>query len=152
MIRIVAPSSPPRLRWIFHGQARVCRHGRRYRSALFSDAAQPSPTEVADLQRFKVHAPVTRFTEDEEMTRDAARHWAQEELKPIVRDMDNEAKLRSEIVQSLFDCGFMGMVSDTFGSNLVCGRLVCRLRSDAFQHTYAALTHMYILHTRRAPQ
>lgn len=86
----------------------MCRHGMRYRSA-FSDSTQPSPTEVADLQRFKVHAPITRFTEDEEMTRDAARHWAQEELKPIVRDMDNEAKLRSDIVQSLFDCGFMGM-------------------------------------------
>jgi alkylation response protein AidB-like acyl-CoA dehydrogenase len=53
---------------------------------------------------------VTTFTEDEEMTRDAARQWAQEELKPLVRDMDDQGKLKAEIIQSLFDCGFMGMV------------------------------------------
>jgi short/branched chain acyl-CoA dehydrogenase len=58
------------------------------------------------LQR---HAPITTFTEDEEMTRDAVRAWAREELQPVVRDMDNEAKLRPERLQSLFDQGFMGM-------------------------------------------
>lgn len=54
--------------------------------------------------------PVTQFTEDEQMARDAARIWANEELKPIVRDMDNECKTRPEVIQSLFDNGFMGMV------------------------------------------
>jgi alkylation response protein AidB-like acyl-CoA dehydrogenase len=54
---------------------------------------------------------VTRFTEDEEMTRDAARQWAQQDLKPIVREMDNESKLRPSVIQSLFEMGFMGMVS-----------------------------------------
>lgn len=55
--------------------------------------------------------PVTQFTEDEEMIRDAARHWANEELRPLVRDMDDEGKTRPEVVQGLFDHGFMGMVS-----------------------------------------
>jgi hypothetical protein len=54
--------------------------------------------------------PVTQFTEDEQMARDAARVWANEELKPIVRDMDNECKTRPEVIQSLFDNGFLGMV------------------------------------------
>jgi short/branched chain acyl-CoA dehydrogenase len=54
-------------------------------------------------------SPVTRFTEDEEMIRDAVRAWAAQELQPIVREMDNEAQLRPEILQSLFDQGFMGM-------------------------------------------
>lgn len=58
--------------------------------------------------------PVTQFTEDEEMVRDAARHWANEELRPLVREMDDEAKTRPEIVQGLFDHGFMGMVSNLF--------------------------------------
>ena len=98
------------------GQAIVCRNVKRYLSELSESTTQAGSTKVAGVQRCNVHAPITRFTEDEEMTRDAARHWAQEELKPLVRDMDNEAKLRSEIVQSLFDCGFMGMVSDSFGS------------------------------------
>ena len=55
--------------------------------------------------------PVTKFTEDEEMVRDAARTWANQELKPIVRDMDDECKTRPEVIRGLFDHGFMGMVS-----------------------------------------
>jgi hypothetical protein len=58
-----------------------------------------------------LRSPVTRFTEDEAMTRDAARQWAQQDLKPVVREMDNEAKLRPTVIQSLFEMGFMGMVS-----------------------------------------
>ena len=55
--------------------------------------------------------PVTKFTEDEEMVRDAARTWANQELKPIVRDMDDECKTRPEVIRGLFDHGFMRMVS-----------------------------------------
>lgn len=58
-----------------------------------------------------MHLPITQFNEDEQMTRSAARQWAREVLKPIVRDMDNEEKLRPDIIRSLFDNGFMGMVS-----------------------------------------
>jgi hypothetical protein len=54
--------------------------------------------------------PVTQFTEDEQMARDAARIWANEELKPLVRDMDNECKTHPEVILRLFDNGFMGMV------------------------------------------
>jgi short/branched chain acyl-CoA dehydrogenase len=55
------------------------------------------------------HSPVTVFTEDEEMTRDAVRAWARDELHPVVRAMDDESKVRPEILQSLFSHGFMGM-------------------------------------------
>ena len=55
--------------------------------------------------------PVTTFTEDEEMVRDAARMWAHQELKPLVREMDDECKTRPEVIQGLFAQGFMGMVS-----------------------------------------
>ena len=61
--------------------------------------------------------PVTKFTEDEEMVRDAARAWANQELKPIVRDMDDECKTRPEVIRSLFDHGFMGMVSFCLAAN-----------------------------------
>jgi hypothetical protein len=54
--------------------------------------------------------PVTKFTEDEEMVRDAARAWANQELKPFVREMDDDCKTRPEVIQGLFDHGFMGMV------------------------------------------
>jgi short/branched chain acyl-CoA dehydrogenase len=55
------------------------------------------------------HGPVTVFTEDETLTRDAVRQWAREELLPIVRDMDDKGAIRPELVQSLFQQGFMGM-------------------------------------------
>lgn len=55
------------------------------------------------------HPPITVFTEDEQMTRDAVRQWARDELSPVVRDMDEKGQLRPEIIQSLFDQGFMGM-------------------------------------------
>lgn len=53
--------------------------------------------------------PVTTFTEDEEMVRATARQWANDILKPVVREMDNERKTYPEIIQGLFDNGFMGM-------------------------------------------
>ena len=56
------------------------------------------------------HMPVTTFTEDEDMTRHAVRQWAREILLPVVRDMDDQGKLRPEIIASLFENGFMGMV------------------------------------------
>ena len=69
--------------------------------------------------------PLTQFTEDEEMVRDAARHWANEELRPLVRDMDNEGKTRPEIIQGLFDHGFMGMVSKFY---VYCNIFVQKIR------------------------
>ena len=55
-------------------------------------------------------SPVTCFTEDESMVRDAVRSWANAELKPLVRQMDDEECLNPEILQQLFDIGFMAMV------------------------------------------
>jgi len=64
-----------------------------------------------NAEEWRNRMPVTSFTEDEMMVRDAARMWAKQELKPIVREMDDACETRPEIIQSLFDHGFMGMVS-----------------------------------------
>lgn len=69
------------------------------------------PDSIMENGDHEQRMPLTLFTEDEEMVREAARHWANEELRPLVRDMDNEGKTRPEIIQGLFDHGFMGMVS-----------------------------------------
>ena len=67
--------------------------------------------DVLDHDDREHRLPVTAFTEDEEMAREAARAWADQELRPLVREMDDECKTRPEVVQGLFDHGFMGMVS-----------------------------------------
>ena len=54
--------------------------------------------------------PITFFSEDESMTRDAARSWANSQLKPLVREMDDEERINPSILQQLFDNGFMAMV------------------------------------------
>jgi short/branched chain acyl-CoA dehydrogenase len=70
--------------------------------------------------------PVTRFTEDEEMIRDAVRSWVATELLPVVREMDNEAKLRPEILESLFAQGFMGMeVPEEYGGSSLSFTSAC---------------------------
>lgn len=85
--------------------------------------------------------PVTHFTEDEEMIRDAARHWANEELRPLVRDMDNEGKTRPEVVQGLFDHGFMGMVSS---SNAYCKIFRKKHCNYACSYFLLASTHHHV--------
>lgn len=80
-------------------------------SSVLDDNNGEYPTE---------HPPITVFTEDEQMIRDAVRQWAREELQPVVREMDNEGKLKSAVIDSLFQQGFMGMEipADYGGSEL----------------------------------
>ena len=65
----------------------------------------------SDSIHFGSQSPITCFTEDESMTRDVVRSWANTELKPLVRQMDDDECIDSEILQQLFDNGFMAMVS-----------------------------------------
>ena len=75
----------------------------------FSTAA-----EVPDyLNHSLQHSPLTVFTEDESMIRDAVRQWARDELLPVVREMDEAAQLRPDILESLFAQGYMGMEIET---------------------------------------
>ena len=81
-------------------------------SVSSSKAFLSSTTSLSDsdaVHNSLQHAPVTVFTEDETLTQEAVRQWAREELLPHVRDMDNQACYRDEIIQSLFQQGFMGM-------------------------------------------
>lgn len=72
--------------------------------------------------------PVTCYTDDETHVRNATRKWCQTELLPVVRDMDNASEMKPEILQGLFDQGYMGMEIpvDLGGSELsfTCANLV----------------------------
>jgi len=64
------------------------------------------------------HAPVTIFSEDETMTRDAVRQWARDEVAPLVRSMDDQGRLDPNLLQSLFAQGFMGLeISEELGGS-----------------------------------
>jgi alkylation response protein AidB-like acyl-CoA dehydrogenase len=60
--------------------------------------------------------PLTAFSEDEQMLRDAAADFAKSTLLPRVHSMEKAEKIDHEVIQSLFDMGFMGIeVPEQYG-------------------------------------
>ena len=62
------------------------------------------------------HIPLTVLSEDEQLFRDSCRGFAEENIKPLVHKMDEEAKLEKSLIPRLFDLGLMGIhVPEKFG-------------------------------------
>ena len=55
------------------------------------------------------HLPLTVLSDDEQMFRDSCRSFAEGRIKPLVRRMDEEAKLDLTVIPELFDLGLMGI-------------------------------------------
>lgn len=62
-------------------------------------------TRVEDL----LVQPLTVLSEEERMFRASVREFAEAEIKPHVREMDEKQKIRPEIIQKCFDLGLMGI-------------------------------------------
>ena len=54
-------------------------------------------------------APLTLLSEEEEMFQQAVRDFAVEKIRPMVHDMDHDAKMSPELIQSFFELGIMGI-------------------------------------------
>ncbi len=54
-------------------------------------------------------APLTRLTEDETIFRDSVHEFARTQVAPLVREMDEHAKLPRTLVDALFSLGVMGI-------------------------------------------
>jgi short-chain 2-methylacyl-CoA dehydrogenase len=55
------------------------------------------------------HLPLTALNEEERMFRDAVRQFAREQIRPYVREMDDAAVFRKDIIKQFFDMGLMGI-------------------------------------------
>src|SRR3954470_3772204 len=55
------------------------------------------------------HLPLTALNEEERMFRDAVRQFAREQIRPHVREMDDAAVFRKEIIKQFFEMGLMGI-------------------------------------------
>lgn len=53
--------------------------------------------------------PLTHFTEDEQMLREASADFAKTAVAPLVHKMDEEAKLDPDLVKQFFEMGLMGI-------------------------------------------
>src|SRR4051812_41409702 len=60
--------------------------------------------------------PLTLLAEDEQIFRDAVREFAQARVRPLVREMDEQAKIPRALVDRLFDLGVMAIeIPETYG-------------------------------------
>ena len=63
-----------------------------------------------------VHAPLTRLSEDELLFRNGVREFADREIRPLVRQMDEHAKMPASLLERLFELGVMGIeIPDAYG-------------------------------------
>jgi alkylation response protein AidB-like acyl-CoA dehydrogenase len=53
--------------------------------------------------------PLTVLAEDERIFRDSVREFAETAVRPLVREMDEQAKIPRSLVDQLFDLGIMGI-------------------------------------------
>ena len=60
--------------------------------------------------------PLTVLAEDEVLFRDSVREFAEAQIRPLVREMDEHAKIPRHLVDQLFDLGVMGIeVPEAYG-------------------------------------
>jgi alkylation response protein AidB-like acyl-CoA dehydrogenase len=61
---------------------------------------------------------LTSLSEDESLFRDSVYEFADREIRPHVRDMDEHAKIPRDLINKLFDLGVMGIeIPDAFGGS-----------------------------------
>jgi alkylation response protein AidB-like acyl-CoA dehydrogenase len=60
--------------------------------------------------------PLTVLAEDERIFRDSVREFAEAQVRPLVREMDEHAKIPRALVDKLFELGVMGIeIPETYG-------------------------------------
>ena len=69
-------------------------------------------TTHSDLQAL----PLTRLSEDERLFRDSVYEFADREIRPLVRTMDEDAKIPRDLIDRLFELGVMGIeIPESYG-------------------------------------
>jgi alkylation response protein AidB-like acyl-CoA dehydrogenase len=60
--------------------------------------------------------PLTVLTEDEAIFRDSVREFAEDQVRPLTREMDEHAKMSPNLVKKLFELGVMGIeIPESYG-------------------------------------
>ena len=63
-----------------------------------------------------IRPALTALSEDESLFRDSVYEFADREIRPLVREMDEHAKIPRQLIDKLFDLGVMGIeIPETFG-------------------------------------
>src|SRR5437764_5750947 len=63
-----------------------------------------------------VPAPLTTFAEDEILFRDNIRQFAEDKVRPLVREMDEKGVFDKDLIRQFFELGLMGIeVPERYG-------------------------------------
>ena len=69
-------------------------------------------------QQADLALPLTALAEDEALFRDSVRAFADAEVRPLVREMDEHAKIPRPLIDRLFDLGVMGIeIPEAYGGS-----------------------------------
>jgi alkylation response protein AidB-like acyl-CoA dehydrogenase len=67
-------------------------------------------------ENHRAHSPLTILSDDEVMFRDAVAGFANDEVRPLVQQMEREAKIETALIEKFFAMGLMGIeVADQYG-------------------------------------
>jgi len=62
--------------------------------------------------------PLTTLADDERLLRDSVYEFADKEIRPLVREMDEHAKISPALIEKLFNLGVMGIeIPDNYGGS-----------------------------------
>ncbi|KAK0168736.1 hypothetical protein PV327_002507 [Microctonus hyperodae] len=64
---------------------------------------------VSAVTSSHIPGPLTQFTEDEVMMKETVAKLAKEEIAPLVKKMEKEARIDDSVLKQLFDNGLMGL-------------------------------------------
>ena len=65
-----------------------------------------------------LNRPITELNEDEALFRDTVREFAENEIEPLVRRMDEEQQFDPDLIRRLFELGLMGIaVPEAYGGS-----------------------------------
>ena len=68
------------------------------------------------MQQLQTLSPLTQLNHDEELFRDSVYEFADREIRPLVREMDEHAKIPRSLIDKLFDLGVMGIeIPEAYG-------------------------------------
>src|SRR5262245_529408 len=81
-------------------------------------SAMTHPVEDRATALGTASAALTRLAEDETLFRDSVLEFADREIRPLVRDMDEHAKIPRALIDKLFALGIMGIeIPESFGGS-----------------------------------
>jgi alkylation response protein AidB-like acyl-CoA dehydrogenase len=78
---------------------------------------------IARMTTAQADAPaaLTQLTEDERLLRASVREFSEARIRPLVREMDEQARFPAALLKDLFDLGVMGIeIPETHGGGGGC--------------------------------